>query len=78
MGFIIGIIAGAFSGWLAGQIMHTQFSMLGNIGVGIVGGFVGSLVLSVIGIYSSGIIGNIIVSVIGACIFIAIVRAIKK
>lgn len=78
MGFIIGIIAGAFSGWLAGQIMKTQFSMLGNIGVGVIGGFVGNLLLSLIGIHGSGFIGNIIVSVIGACAFIAIVRAIKK
>lgn len=77
MGFIIGIIVGAISGWFAGQIMHTKFSMLGNICVGIVGGFVGSLLLSVIGISGSGFIGNIIVSVIGACALIAIVRAIK-
>ena len=78
MGFVIGILVGAVSGWLAGQIMNTQFSMLGNIGVGVIGGFVGSLLLSVIGIHGSGIIGNIIVSVIGACVFIAIVRAVKK
>ena len=78
MGFVIGIIVGAGSGWLAGQIMNTQFSMLGNIGVGVIGGFVGSLLLSVIGIHGSGVIGNIIVSVIGACVFIAIVRAVKK
>ena len=37
MGFVIGIIVGAVSGWLAGQIMNTQFSMLGNIGVGVIG-----------------------------------------
>ena len=78
MGFVIGILVGAVSGWLAGQIMNTQFSMLGNIGVGVIGGFVGSLLLSVIGIHGSGVIGNIIVSVIGACVFIAIVRAVKK
>lgn len=78
MGFIVSILVGAISGWLAGQIMSTKFSMFGNIAIGIIGGFVGSLLLSVIGIHGSGFIGNIIVSVIGACAFIAIVRAIQN
>ena len=78
MGWIASIIIGTLVGLLAGQIMNTQFSLLGNIGIGIVGGFVGSLLLSVVGIHGSGMIGNIIVSVIGACAFIAIVRQIKK
>ena len=78
MSIIVALIVGGISGWLAGQIMNSQFSVLGNIGIGIVGGFVGSLVLSAVGIHGSGMIGNIIVSVIGACIFIAIVRQIKK
>ena len=46
MSFIIAIVIGGISGWLAGQIMNTQFSLFGNIGIGIVGGFVGSLLLS--------------------------------
>ena len=78
MSIIVALIVGGVSGWLAGQIMNSQFSVLGNIGIGIVCGFVGSLVLSAVGIHGSGMIGNIIVSVIGACIFIAIVRQIKK
>ena len=45
MGFIIAIIVGAFAGWLAGRIMHTNFSFIGNIAVGMIGGFVGNLVL---------------------------------
>ena len=45
MGFIIAIIVGAFAGWLAGRIMNTNFSFIGNIAVGMIGGFVGNLVL---------------------------------
>jgi uncharacterized membrane protein YeaQ/YmgE (transglycosylase-associated protein family) len=78
MSIIVALIVGGLSGWLAGQIMNTQFSLLGNIGIGIVGGFVGTIILSAVGIHGSGMIGNIIVSVIGACVFIAIVRQIKK
>ena len=78
MSIIVALVVGGVSGWLAGQIMNTSFSLLGNIGIGIVGGFVGTLLLGVVGIHGSGMIGNIIVSVIGACAFIAIVRQIKK
>lgn len=78
MGFIISIIIGGLAGWIAGKIMNSNFSILGNIGIGIAGGVVGSLILSVVGLYGRGFIGNIIVSVIGACVLIAIVRAVKK
>ena len=78
MGFIVSIIVGGIAGWLAGKIMHTRFSLIGNIAVGVIGGFVGNLVLGLIGITGSGTLGSIIVSVIGACIFIFIVRAIVK
>lgn len=30
MGLIIGIIIGAISGWLAGKIMNSNFTVLGN------------------------------------------------
>jgi uncharacterized membrane protein YeaQ/YmgE (transglycosylase-associated protein family) len=57
--------------------MGSRFSMLGNIVMGVIGGFVGSTVLRFVGIYSYGTIGNIIVAVIGACICIAVMRMIK-
>ncbi|MDO4804288.1 MAG: GlsB/YeaQ/YmgE family stress response membrane protein [Lachnospiraceae bacterium] len=78
MGIIVSIIISGIVGWLAGKLMNSRFSMLGNIGIGILGGVVGNLVLGFIGISSNGIIGNIIVGVIGACILIALGRAIFK
>lgn len=78
MGIIVSIIIGGIAGWLASKIMNSNFSLLGNIGLGVVGGFVGSFLLSIIGLHGSGIFGSIIVSVVGACALIAIGRAIKK
>jgi uncharacterized membrane protein YeaQ/YmgE (transglycosylase-associated protein family) len=48
MNFIIWIIAGAFVGWIASMIMRTNArqGLLMNIVVGIVGAFLGGLVLS--------------------------------
>ena len=46
MNFIIWIIAGAVIGWIASRIMRTGQGLLMNIVVGIVGAFLGGLVLS--------------------------------
>ena len=78
MGIIVSIIIGGIAGWLAGKIMNSNFTMFGNIGIGIVGGVIGSILLGVLGIQGSGFIGNIVVAVIGACVLIAVGRAIKR
>ena len=78
MGIIVSIIIGGIAGWLAGKIMNSNFTMFGNIGIGIVGGVIGSILLGVLGIHGSGFIGNIVVAVIGACVLIAVGRAIKR
>ena len=78
MGIIITIIVGGIAGWLAGKLMNSNFSILGNIILGIVGGAVGSIILGFIGISGRGLIGNTIVAVVGACVLIALGRALKK
>lgn len=78
MNLLISIIIGGISGWLAGKLMDSKFSVLGNIIIGIVGGAVGGFLLGFLGIHGSGFIGNIIVGVVGACVLIALGRAIKK
>ena len=78
MEIIISIITRGIAGWLAGKLMKSNFSILGNICIGFVGGIVGGILLSIVGLSGSGFIGNIIVGVIGACVLIAIGRAIKK
>lgn len=77
MGLIMGVIIGGVSGWTAGKIMNSNLSLPGNIGLGILGGFVGNILLGILGIHGSGLVGNIIVSVVGACVVIAIGRSIK-
>lgn len=70
MGILTGLIIGALAGWLAGKFMDNEGSLLRNIVLGVIGGFVGNLVLGIIGIHGSGILGNLIVGVIGSCIVI--------
>ena len=76
--FIISILIGALSGWLAGLIMKTANNFWINIILGIVGGVIGKLLLGLVGLSPSGYLGVIIASVLGACIIIGIFKLITK
>ena len=54
--------------------MGSETSTVRNIVLGILGGFVGSIVFGLIGLSATGIVGEILVSVVGACICIWIGR----
>ncbi|MFA6214971.1 MAG: GlsB/YeaQ/YmgE family stress response membrane protein [Patescibacteria group bacterium] len=82
MGIILWIIFGAIVGWVASLIMKTdgQQGVLLNIIVGVVGAVIGGWIMSVIG--KSGVGGfdlySFLVALLGACILIAIVRAVRR
>lgn len=67
---LIDIIVGGLSGFIAGNIMKSEGSLLRNIILGIVGGAVGGILFGLIGLAATGIIGSIIISVVGACLLI--------
>jgi uncharacterized membrane protein YeaQ/YmgE (transglycosylase-associated protein family) len=80
MGLLITILAGALIGWIASMIMKTDASMgaIANIICGIVGAFVGGFISQALGMGRFGASFNLmslIFGVIGACIVIAIVKA---
>ena len=58
--------------------MKSDGSLLRNIILGVVGGFVGGLIFNLLGIGFGGYIGTIIVSMIGACILINVARILFK
>jgi uncharacterized membrane protein YeaQ/YmgE (transglycosylase-associated protein family) len=70
MGLIWSIILGAIAGCIATGIMHEKTSWIKNILLGILGGFVGGWVFSLIGFRANSTIATLIVSVVGACICI--------
>jgi uncharacterized membrane protein YeaQ/YmgE (transglycosylase-associated protein family) len=77
--FIIFILIGAVSGWLAGRLFRgSGFGVIGNIIVGIIGGFLGGWVAGLLNIGGSGILWQIIISVGGAWLLLFIISAIKK
>ena len=72
------LIVGLIAGFLASVVMRGGgYGVVGDIIVGIVGAFIGGFLMSLLGLGSSGVIWSIIVAFIGACILIAILRAVS-
>lgn len=85
MNFIIWIILGGILGWLASLIMRTdaQQGLFLNIIVGIVGAFLGGLLLAPL--FNTGTINQndfsisgLLVSLLGAVILLAIVNLFRR
>jgi uncharacterized membrane protein YeaQ/YmgE (transglycosylase-associated protein family) len=77
------IIVGGVAGWLASIVMKTNASqgLLMDIGVGIVGGFIGGFVLNAIGVGGevSGLnLVSVLVAFIGAVILLGILRFVRR
>jgi uncharacterized membrane protein YeaQ/YmgE (transglycosylase-associated protein family) len=76
IGWIAAIIIGGIAGWLAELFMKSPMGLLMNIVLGIIGAGVASWLFGLLGItLGGGWIGYLIAGFIGACILIAIVRA---
>lgn len=79
MEFLYFLLIGAISGWLAGQIWKgAGFGVIGNIVVGILGGFLGRWLAGKLGIGGGGLLWQIIIAVGGAWILLFIVSLLKK
>lgn len=84
MGIIIWLIVGGIVGWLASMIMKTdaQQGILMNVIVGIVGAFIGGLLIGPLlgaGSINDGFsVMSFVVSLLGAIILLAIVNLFRR
>ncbi|MCX2163915.1 GlsB/YeaQ/YmgE family stress response membrane protein [Corynebacterium auriscanis] len=78
LGFLGWIIIGGLAGWIGSKIMGTdaQMGIPANIIVGIVGGFLGGWIFTLLGIGSGGWIFSFITCLIGACLLLFILKLI--
>jgi uncharacterized membrane protein YeaQ/YmgE (transglycosylase-associated protein family) len=77
-GIIAWIFVGLIAGWLAGLVMKGGgYGLLGDLVVGLVGSLVGGFMVSFFDTGIAGFWGSIFVAFLGACVFIAISRAIS-
>jgi uncharacterized membrane protein YeaQ/YmgE (transglycosylase-associated protein family) len=76
-GFIAWAVVGLIAGWLAGMAMKGGgYGILGDIIVGLIGAMIGGFLVSFFTHGAVAFWGSVGVAFLGACICIAIVRAI--
>ncbi|QYE36838.1 GlsB/YeaQ/YmgE family stress response membrane protein [Polymorphobacter sp. PAMC 29334] len=79
MSLLVWLIIGGVVGWLAGLIMHDNNGVIVNIIVGIVGSFLGGLILDRGEINNSPLtLGTFAVSLLGAVILLGIVNLVRR
>ena len=78
VGWFGAIIVGGIAGWLAERFMKSNMGLFMNILLGIVGAAIASFLFGMLGIGFSGWIGYLVAGFVGACILIAIGRALKR
>jgi uncharacterized membrane protein YeaQ/YmgE (transglycosylase-associated protein family) len=72
------LVVGIIAGWLAGQIVHgTGFGFVGDLLIGIVGAFIGAWLLPELGVrIGAGIISATANATIGAILLLVLLRAV--
>ncbi|SDV99806.1 GlsB/YeaQ/YmgE family stress response membrane protein [Marinobacter mobilis] len=79
MGLIFFLIIGGVAGWLAGVIMKGRgFGVMANIGIGIVGSFIGGIVFRLLGLASQSMVGELVTATAGAILLLFIVGKLSK
>jgi len=77
-GIVAWLVVGLVAGWLAGVVMKGGgYGVLGDILVGLVGALVGGFLMGFMVQGDTGFWGSIVVAFLGACVLIAIVRAVS-
>jgi uncharacterized membrane protein YeaQ/YmgE (transglycosylase-associated protein family) len=80
MDFILFILIGLAAGWLAGRLVKgTDFGVIGDIVVGVMGALIGGIIFRSTGMApEGGLLGSLLVATLGAIILLFILRLIKR
>lgn len=78
VGWIMTIILGGLAGWVAEKIMKANMGLLANIIVGILGAVILNAILGFANVIPpEGWLWQSVIAIIGACILIAVWRAVR-
>lgn len=79
IGILIWLVIGGVVGWLAGLIMRDNNGIFVNVIVGIVGAFIGGLIVNGGSINEAPLnVASFLVSLLGAVILLAIVNLVRR
>jgi uncharacterized membrane protein YeaQ/YmgE (transglycosylase-associated protein family) len=80
MGIIAWLILGVVAGLIASALTGSREGLLVDVGIGIVGAFIGGFIASLVG--HAGVTGlnvwSLFIAVVGAVILILVVRAVRN
>ena len=78
--FLLWLVVGLISGWLASAVVGGGFGLIGDIVIGIVGAFLGGLLFRSMHWHApiSGLAGTIFVAFIGAILLLLVLRLIRR
>jgi uncharacterized membrane protein YeaQ/YmgE (transglycosylase-associated protein family) len=81
-GWVAWIVIGAVAGWLASIVMKTnkQQGFIADVVVGIVGAFIGGLILPLLGVgegFTGFNVGSLFTAFVGAVIFLGLLRYLR-
>jgi uncharacterized membrane protein YeaQ/YmgE (transglycosylase-associated protein family) len=78
--FLLWLVVGLISGWLASAVVGGGFGLIGDIVIGIVGAFLGGLLFRSMHWHApiSGLAGTIFIAFIGAILLLLILRLIRR
>jgi uncharacterized membrane protein YeaQ/YmgE (transglycosylase-associated protein family) len=78
MSLIYFLLIGLLAGWLAGVYMGKDFTLVGNLIIGVVGAMIGGFLFQCLGFRASHLLGELVMATVGAVIFLAILQRIGK
>lgn len=79
MSFLGWLIIGALAGWLAGKIVEGYgFGFVGNIVIGILGACIGGLILPQLGLVPQSTGANFLAATLGAVILLVVLGLLKR
>lgn len=81
-GLIVTLVIGAIAGWLAARVLKkTGFGLIGDIIVGVIGGYIGSWLWDVLHLPPVGgfwWVNAIVTSTVGAIVLLVLLRLIRS
>jgi uncharacterized membrane protein YeaQ/YmgE (transglycosylase-associated protein family) len=78
LGWLSFLLVGLIAGWAAERLMGRNHTLLMNLGVGVVGAYLGAFLFRLLGLTSTGFIGALVVAIIGSVVLLAIVGMVRK
>ena len=78
IGWIAAIIIGGLAGWIASNVMKSDTGIFLNIILGMIGAAVATFLFGLLGVSFGGWLGYLVAGFVGACILIALARAVRR